>query len=480
MRDDSFLFVRVAEIRRKPLVTCGPDLDLASAARVMRQKNVSGIVVCRGGAPVGIITDRDLRNRFAEAPQDIRYFPASSAMTAPLVTIGEGELVLEAIHRMAKHGIHRLVVLDSLGEVTGVVTDTDILSLGAAGPLRFAREIEEATSLEDLRHVNRRVVELASFGTKTGARTRDVMGLISRFYDSVAARAITLLLDTEEEGLPAGFAFLALGSEGRREQTLKTDQDSALVHADDLSEPEVAALEGFSHRLIEALIRIGVPPCPGGTMANNPLWRRPVSGWIEVVKHWIAVPTPENIVNFGMFCDLRTVYGDASLEARIKDQIRDAVARNSLFLRHLARHILRFRPPLGFLGRFRVERSGEHRGMIDLKKAGIFAITEGVTALALEVGIVDGGTLGKLAVLVEKAILTGSEAAQVEEAFDHLITLRLRNQLRQVEAGVKPTNYIDPAELSESDRGKFVRALQAVGSFQNTIRGRYRIDSVPA
>ena len=118
--------------------------------------------------------------------------------------------------------------------------------------------------------------------------------------------------------------------------------------------------------------------------------------------------------------------------------------------------------------------------MIDLKKAGIFAITEGVTALALEVGIVDGGTLGKLAALVEKAILTGSEAAQVEEAFDHLITLRLRNQLREVEAGVNPTNYIDPAELSESERGKFVRALQAVGSFQNTIRGRYRIDSVPA
>jgi CBS domain-containing protein len=480
MTDESFFFVKAQAICRKPVVTCSPEQDLATVAGIMRKRNVSGVVVARGGIPVGMITDRDIRNRLAEAPGDIRYFPASAVMSSPLITLNEDDYVFEAIYRMARQNVHRLVVVDPAGRLTGILTNTDVLNLQTTTPLYFGREIEDAETLADLRRLMGRITELVSFGYRAGARTRDLIGLVSHFYDSMSRRVVAILLQEAPGIVPQGYAYLALGSEGRREQTLKTDQDSAIVYPDSLSDAERDALAAFSERLIEALVQIGVPPCPGGTMANNPLWRRSLREWTELVERWISEPIPENIVNFGMFCDLRTVEGDASLEASLKDRILSAIRRNALFLPHMARNILRFPPPLGFFGRVRVERSGEGRGRLDLKKAGIFAISEGVTLLGLEAGIMDGGTCGKLAELAAKGALSSSEARDLEESFDFLLDLRLRNQLIEVSAGGKPTNFIDPNDLNLLETQRLKAALQVVASFQKRIRARYELDLIPS
>lgn len=479
MTDEGFFFHRVSELCRKAVATCSPDDDVLRAAALMREKNISGLVVCRDGEPVGVITDRDLRNRLGEIAAASGRIAASRLMSAPLVTIGESEFVFEAIYRMAKNRIHRLVVVDPVGRLVGILTDTDVIKLQVTTPLYFGRDIEDAESFEDLAEIHARVVEVVSYAFRTGARTDEVVRLISHFHDTITQRVFQLLLRDTDKAPTDRFSFLALGSEGRGEQTLKTDQDNAIVHADDLTDKEQAGLEAFSVRLIDSLVRIGVPPCPGGTMANRPQWRRSVSEWSRLLDQWISVPSPERMVNFGMFCDLRTVHGPPGYEQRLKQVILDAVGRNGLFLAYMARNILRFPPPLGLFGRLKVERSGPHKGEIDLKKSGIFAITEGVTLLALEVGILDGSTREKIDQLRERGALAVRDLDALAQAFDFLFYLRLRHQLNRLQRGEPPDNFIDPRGLSAVNMGRLKETLSAVEFFQRHIRQKFNLDLIP-
>ena len=186
----------------------------------------------------------------------------------------------------------------------------------------------------------------------------------------------------------------------------------------DLDPAEVAELEAFSAELTAGIIAIGIPECPGGIMARNEAWRRSESGWTEALEHWLATPTPENILKGSMFFDLRTLYGDSGLERAIKARLAQHLRRDAAFLMHTAANALRFAPPLGWFGRIRAEKHGEQRGGLDVKKAGIFAITEGVKVLALEAGILDGGTRERLQALVAAGVLGADAAEDIGAAFD--------------------------------------------------------------
>ncbi len=479
MRDESFFFVRVREVCcHGPPVTCEPGDDVVTVAALMAARSISGVVVCRDGMPVGVITDRDIRIELAERGGDVRGIPASEVMTSSLVTLRPEDYVFEAIYKMARHNIHRLVVVGEEGRLAGIVTDTDIIALQTNTPLYFTREIESAGSLDGLQAVNRKTAEMVQFARNAGAGTRDVVRLIAHFNDRITQRAIELLEEQEGIVLPAGAAFLALGSEGRREQTLRTDQDSAMVYADDLSPADLAAVERFSVRLVEALVHIGVPPCPGGTMASNPQWRHSLSEWKQLLEQWISVLKPEHMVNFGMFQDLRAIHGDPAFQHVLEDHIRDAVRRQSLFLPYVARNIVRFPPPLGWFGRLRVETEGKHKGKLNLKKAGIFAITEGVSLLGLEAGIMEGSTWEKIEALAERHVMPRQDLDRLADAFTCLVDLRLQCQLRLLAAGEKPSNHLDPQRLSTRDLDRLREALTAVSSFLRSIRDRYQLDFI--
>jgi len=478
MLEEKFFFVRVKDLCRGPVITCSPEEEVVSVAGIMRDRKISGLVVCEGSQPIGVITDRDLRTLGAKTGGAVSGHRAVEIMSSPLLTVRCDDYVFEAIYQMARHNIHRLIVVDGKGALAGIITDTDIIALQTRTPLYFSREVESAASLEELQRTNANLLKMVSFATRAGAGTRDVVRLIAHFNDTITKRVIGLLGEKEDVRLPSRAAYLALGSEGRMEQTLRTDQDSAVVYADDLTPGEVAEVERFSNRLIESLIRIGVPPCPGGTMANNPVWRRTVSGWKRALDQWITVLKSEHMVNFGMFQDLRTVHGNDALTADLKAHIRSTVARNSLFLPYVARNIIRFPPALGLFGRFRVEKSGEHKGKMNLKKAGIFAITEGVSLLALEVGVLDGSTWEKIEALRERGVLPKDDLGKLDEAFTTLVRLRLAVQLKALEAGQKPGNYVDPKFLSPGDTDGLRSALNTVGSFLRGIRERYKLDFI--
>ena len=478
MAEGNILFLPVKDFCHRNVVTCSPKESVLAAAGLMRSKNISSVVICEKGNPVGIVTDRDLRNKVVAESVDPSGLKVRDIMSSPLITVQENDFVFEVLHRISRNNIHRVGVVDIDQRLVGIITDSDILRLQSNSPQKLVRDIAEAASIADLKALHGKIQRLVLHLVGTGVSTRELVRVIAHLNDHLLLRLISLLREQQFADLPEAFAFVVLGSEGRREQTLTTDQDNAILYADELSEQEVARIKVFSETLIDTLIQIGVPPCPGGIMAKNDFWRRSLSAWHQALSSWLKKPTPENILNGSMFFDVRTLYGDKDLERQLKDEITEFFQHDQMFLTRLAGNLLRFKPPLGLFGRLKTSREKEHRGQIDVKKAGIFAITEGVKALALEAGIMQGGTRERMEGLVQKKVLEKVMAEDLEASYNFLVFLRLRCQVQAIRDGRPPDNYITLARLNHMEKGRLKLAFEEVKKFQEFLEVHFRLHLV--
>ncbi len=343
----------------------------------------------------------------------------------------------------------------------------------------FGLEASSAPSLAALAEAYRGARAAAIAAARTGASPRHTVEAISAINDRVARRALELVQGPDPPGWGDRWAVLALGSVGRREQALATDHDSAGVYDPGVSPREARDLEALATRGVAALAAVGLTPCPRHTTIANPAWLQDADRWGREVEQWIGTPTQEHMVKFGMFQDLRTVFGSPRFEAALKDRIQGAVSCNPRFLPHLARNIVRFPPPLGAFGRLRLERGPEHRGTLNLKRAGLFAITEGVSLLALEAGIQGGSTWEKIEALTGQPSLGGFALPRLSTAFSSLVGLRLDAQLRATARGAEPSNFVDPAELSPQDREGLRAALETVAGFLRRLAARFELQWYP-
>lgn len=475
MSEENVLFQPVKNYCHRNVATCGPDDSVLQVARSMQTLRISSMIVCDGENHLGILTDRDLREKVVAQRADPAIVTARDIMNAPLITVNEDDFIFEALYRISKYGIHRICVIDDAGRLTGIMTVTDIMRLQTRSPQKLIRDIDQAATLEDLKSYHDQIQDLVLHLVGTGVPTRELVRMIALLNDQLLMRLINLLRAGQFSDLTDKFAFVVLGSEGRREQTLTTDQDNAIIYADDLSAPEIAKIEAFSEQLIEALINIGIPPCPGGIMANKAFWRRSFSAWKEALYGWLASPLPENILNGSMFFDLRTVYGDQELEQGLKEMLAEHFRSEKMFLTHSAANVNRFRPPLSLFGGIKVEHSDQHRGQLDVKKAGIFAITEGAKALAMEAGIMTGGTRERIAALLERGVLKQKMAEDLEASYNFLVFLRLRCQVENIRGGKQPSNFITLAKLNHMEKGRLKLAFDEINAFHEFLRVHFRV-----
>ncbi len=475
MADANLLFQPVKNYCRNTISSCAPDDTVLKVAATMRDQKISSMVVCKNNKPVGILTDRDLRNKVVAQGVDPASITAADIMNAPLITVGEDDFIFEALYLISRNNIHRVCVVDKNDRLIGIITDSDILQLQTHSPQKLVRDIEESQTINELKQRHKQIQGLVLHLVGTGVLTRDLVTMIAHLNDQLLLRLVTLLRAQQFSDLTDRFAFIVLGSEGRREQTLTTDQDNAIIYADDLSTEEIARIEAFSNVLIDALIDIGVPACPGGIMAKNAIWRRSQSEWSDVLLRWLSSPTPENILTGSMFFDLRTVYGDISFERSIKHWLEGYFVKEKAFLVHSAANAVRFKTPVGLFGRIKVEREGDHRGKIEVKKAGIFTMTEGIKALALEAGITDGGTIERIHSLVKAGVFKLSLAEDLEASYNFLVFLRLRCQVEAIRAGEEPTNYITLMKLNHMEKGRLKLAFDEINEFQEFLHSHFRL-----
>ncbi len=477
MSDEATFFLPVKDYCRRQLITCNTNDTVMTAAEIMRDKNISSLIACDDDSqPIGIMTDRDLRNKVVAGGLDPLVVKVFSVMTTPVISVHEDDTLFEVLYRMSRNRIHRIGVVDDENVLVGLINESDIIRLQNRSPQRLLQAVDEAQSIEDLKKIHQESEQLVVFLSQNGVRTKDLVQLIALLNDQITSRLINLLKQGRFKDMGKKSAFLVLGSEGRQEQTLKTDQDNAMIIADDASPDEIADIEAFSQVLIDALIEIGVPECPGGIMARNEFWRRSLADWKSAIDIWVGSPNGQNILNFSMFSDMRTLCGDDSLENQLKEYIFQIAEENTIFLARMAQNVCRFPPPIGMFGQIKTETEGPHLGSLDLKKAGIFALTEGVKILALSVGILGGSTHERLIALQEKEVLSKAQVSDFEASFNLLTFLRLRGQVESAAAGQEITNYIIPGSLDRVEKGRLKLALEVVKSFQGSISQHFQLN----
>ncbi|MEM7611682.1 MAG: DUF294 nucleotidyltransferase-like domain-containing protein [Pseudomonadota bacterium] len=457
----------------RPPVTIPHSATIRETASAMVEQRVSAMLVLDDTQRcVGIVTDRDIRSRVVAVGAD----PAANIrtiMSADPITLDADALAFEAALTMMQHAIHHVPVTRE-GELVGMVSRSDFMRLETEHPLYLISDLGKQSTAKGLADVCTRLPALIAGQIDSGA-TGEQLGKFITTVTDTATRQLLRIAAQELGEPPCDFAWVALGSQGRAEQSAKSDQDNALILADDCSEQDMAYFAAAAKIVNDGLDACGYVYCPGDVMASNPEWRQPLSRWKAYFHNWITVPEQKALMHANIFFDLRAVAGNQSLVDNLKDSIRQSAKDNEIFLALMARNAMTFHPPLGLFRQFVVERSGEHRDTLDLKLRGIMPIVEIARIRSLAAGQIRVGTRNRLAAAAEAGELSTVDAANLRDALDFIEQLRLEHQSAQMAAGKAPDNHLSPKTLSALNRQNLKAAFSQVRVSQAALLNRFHI-----
>lgn len=443
------------------LVATAPQTTVLETAQLMRESRVSCVII--QSEPPGIITDRDLRNRILAEGRSGET-AVGEVMTQPVKSLPADTPLYSALMYLYEEGIHHLPITDR-GQITGVVTTTDLLRQQAQSPFYFLKRLETLDdTTEDLATYAPKLVQTVRSLFENGLNAIQIGRVVSSLNDTLVKRLL-ILAEKKFGPPPTPFAWIVFGSEGRSEQVLLTDQDNALVYLADTPEAK-RYFASLAQYVINGLIQAGFPPCAGGYMATN--WHYPLEHWIRLFKGWVQSPQPQALLEAAIFFDFRVVHGTLSL-----DPIEEIIVESGeydLFLAHLARAALNFRPPLGFFGRIR-----QKDGLVDLKEGGIAPIVGLARVYALEAGSKSRSTIDRLEDAAHAGSLSQEGAENLAETFRFLQWLRLRGQLDELNSKRTPDNKIRLEQLSHLEKRYLKDAFLAIHEIQESAELRFRL-----
>jgi len=466
-QDDESRFSRPLRtlIQREP-VWVSPDTPLQQALAMMDAARVGSVMVCSADAqPVGILTLKDVLKRVTLAQVPLST-PVSAVMTASLATLDADAPASDALLLMAQQGIHHVPLL-SQGRLAGVVSEKDVFALRRLSMEGISRAMARAESVEQLPVLARDIGELAHSLLAQGMDAENLTAIISSLNDRLTLRLIDL--ESRTLDLPeVRWCWLALGSEGRMEQTLSTDQDNALIF-DAAGEAEVETLLAFARRVNERLDACGFPLCKGGIMASNPKWCLSARDWQGVFANWIDHGDPEALLHASIFFDFRPLAGDASFALDLRSWLTRAVQKNPRFLRQMAGNALRNRPPLGVVRDFVLSDDAAHPHTLDLKLNGTTPFVDAARIMGLAAGVPQTNTAKRLREAGHALSIPDAELADWNSAFHFLQLLRLRHQHGQQRRGIAPDNHLDPDSLNQLDRRILREAFRQARKLQSRL-----------
>ena len=478
---DRLLFTTpVGELATKEVITASEDITIKEAAFVMFQHRISSLILLdQGGVPSGIVTDRDLRDKVTAKGRDVSG-PVRDIMSVSLIKSEARDYCFEALLKMIRCNVHHLLIIDG-GRLKGVVTNHDLMMLQGTSPLSIVREIESQQSIEGLVPASQKTNRIVELLIKEGAKASNITRIITEIND----RLVRKILEIAEKKFgkpPVPYCWIVYGSEGRKEQTFKTDQDNAIIYEDPgTRETGSAATEYFRDFAVyvnNALVQCGFPRCTGDYMASNPKWRQPLKVWEEYFSGWIITPTPEAVLQSVILFDFRPMHGDFSLAARLKDHLAQTLKKQDIFLAFMADMVLNLRPPLGFFRNFIVEKGGEHKDELNLKFKCIAPLINIVRLYSLEKGITETSTLDRLDALRDSHPTLKEFGEELEHAFEFMSLLRVHHQFNRIQAGLEPDNFINPGKLGNLERKTFKEACQLIAKMQDLITRAYKPGTV--
>ncbi len=467
----------LGELAMRHPVVCSPDTTLRDAVRLMHEQQVGSIVVVDPQRyPTGIFTLRDLRQVVAAADADLSA-PIARHMTAQPFYLSPQASAFDAAMAMTERHIAHVCLVENQ-RLCGVVSERDLFSLQRVDLVHLARTIRHAPRLDTLVSLRGEISQLVERMLAHGASSTQITQIITLLNDHTVCRVIELALaERGDPGVP--FSWLCFGSEGRREQTLHTDQDNGILfEAADSAEADAirTRLLPLAQYINQCLAQCGFTLCKGNVMAGNPELCLSRSEWARRFAGFVREASPENLLGSSIYFDLRVVWGDEQGCEQLRQGLLNQVAENRIFQRMMADNALRQRPPVGRLREFVLTRQGNDKAAtLDLKVQGLTPFVDGARLLALANGIGACNTLERLRQLVAKGVIEALDGAAYEEAYHFIQQTRMQQHQRQTRDNLPYSNRLDPDSLNHLDRRILRESLRQAQRLQSSLALRYQL-----
>lgn len=465
----SFMFSKVSDIYIHEPCIVSEECSIQHAIEKSIEKDTSTIIVEKETIDkefyYGVVTDSVLKKDVLLAGKALSE-PIVDIAKFPFVCVQKDEFLFSVLLTIVKHSIKRVGVIED-GKIIGLLKQADILSYFANHTHIVAVKISKASTIDELRaasdDVNKTIKSLYNKSLKTTYIAKMVAELNVKIYEKLFSLIVPAVLQEK-------CALLIMGSEGRDEQIIKTDQDNALIIANG---EDVSAYTPYMKKFTIELISFGFPRCEGNIMVSNPYWCKTQEAYEKQIEVWLQGTQMEHYMDLAIFFDAKCVAGDCSLYTPLKEKIFELVAEKNVFMAYFAKATLNFKTPIGIFSNLRTSDNG-----IDIKKGGIFAIVQGVRALALENTVLENSTVGRIKALHKLGVLEKNLASELIEALGLLSRLRLQGHIGKLKDGCKIDNVIDVSTFGKIERDMLKDSFVIVNTFKKFISHHFHLDSI--
>ena len=458
-------------------ITASPTDIVKFVAQTMASSKIGSMIIHDNRKPIGIVTDKDLRSKIATGLYSIDV-TIDKIMSSPVITVADNLSIAEAQIMMLKHNVsHLCVTKDGTNdsEITGIITEHDIVVAKANNPGVLLKQSKRAQKSADLKEVREKLSDLIQHSLDKNVPIQHISSIVGEINLAITNRAIELAIEKIGTPPPAQFAWMNMGSQGRKEQLLLTDQDNAIVF-EDVPEEKYDLVKSYfidlAEKVNKTLNKVGYEYCPAEMMASNPLWCKSVTDWQQQFKGWITAPGEKGILMCTIFFDYDFVYGNENLVDAISNTIQEETKDNQLFFAYLGADALKNPPPLGFFRQFLVESDGEHKDTFDLKGRALMPLIDAARILSLSSGIKNvSNTISRYSKLAELEPQNAVIYEACAEAFSELLKFRTEEGLKNENDG----RYLNLSDLSKLDKVKLKNDFQPINDIQEVIKNRFQL-----
>jgi CBS domain-containing protein len=470
----NIMIAKIKDAKIHKAVIIDTEKTIFEAASIIKKEKIPTILLRDEAGEMYIVTDSDFRQKVILNRMDFDDKVVKIASKG-LIYVDEDDFLFNAQLIMAKHGLKRVIVQNDKKEIVGILDQISLSSFFATNTFSVSNQIVKAETVEELKEASLSFIKIIKSLNAKGVKIEFISKLINQLNKKLLDKLYIMLAPEELIGKSS---LVVMGSEGRGEQILKTDQDNAIIMDDDctISDEE---LKEFTNKFTETLVDFGFPRCEGNIMVSNPYWCRKESSFKDLIYEWITQPSPDNFMNLAIFYDAVSVSGNRDLVIRLKEYIFKIASNSQQFNAHFAKIITSFNVPLGFFDGFVLDnKDNKHKNELNIKKGGIFIIVQGVRSLSLEYKLYNTSTAKRIKKLNELGIIENELANEITMAFNFLTNINLKSNLEKLDKNEKVDNYINPNNLNTMEKDLLKDSFKIVNKFKKKLEFHFKLNYV--
>lgn len=470
----NIMIAKVKDAKVHKAVVVDTNKTIYEAATIIKQEKIPTLLLKDEAGEMYIVTDSDFRQKVILNRMDYDDLVVKIASKG-LIYINEDDFLFNAQLQMAKHGLKRVVVKNDHDDIVGILDQISLSSFFATNTFAVSNQIINAETLEELKEASHSFIKIIKSLNAKGVKIEFISKLINQLNKKLLDKLYKILAPKELIGKSC---LVVMGSEGRAEQILRTDQDNALIISDDCSISE-EKLREFTHLFTETLVDFGFPRCEGNIMVSNPYWCRSQSDFKELIYEWVNSPSGDNFMNIAIFYDALCVSGDIEIIKELKNYLFKISSNSQSFYTNFARVINSFDVPLGFFDGFVFNSKDEkHKDEIDIKRGGIFIIVQGIRSLSIQNRVLNTNTIKRINSLKELKVLDDESAKELIMAFNILNSLKLKASLEKLDKKEKIDNFVNPNRLTIMEKDLLKESFKIVNRLKKRLENHFKLNYV--